>query len=230
MTSRCGSADVLAELGVRVDCEPALMEQALREIGICFLFAQSYHQSMKHVAPVRRELGFRTVFNMIGPLSNPAGASHQLLGVGAKPLARLLAEVLALLGTKSALVVHGSDGLDEITTTGPTFAYFVENGGVREDSLAPAQAGIETAKAEDLKGGDAPENAQILRAALNGAAGPKLDIVLLNAGAAIMVAGLAPDLAGGVELARKSVASGAALEKLERLAALTSGSALGAGR
>ena len=184
---------------------------------------------MKHVGPVRRELGFRTVFNMIGPLSNPAGASHQLLGVGAKPMARLLAEVLALLHTQNALVVHGSDGLDEITTTGPTFAYFVREGKIQEATITPQEGGLAVAKPEDLKGGEVADNARILREVLSGTSGPKLDIVLLNAGAAIMVSGVAGNLAEGVSMARKAVESGAALQKLERLAALTSAPSVAVG-
>lgn len=220
MTSKCGSADVLAELGVCVDCEPVVMEQALQEIGICFLFAQCYHLSMKHVAPVRRELGFRTIFNLLGPLSNPAGAAHQLLGVGVKDKARLLADVLALLGTKHALVVHGSDGLDEITTTGPTQAFEIRGGSIAGFEIHPQTYGFAVADAASLKGGDPPLNARILREVLAGKPSAAYDIVLLNAGAAIWIAEGAESLSAGVEKARESVASGSAMQKLEKLAQL----------
>jgi anthranilate phosphoribosyltransferase len=225
MTSKCGSADVLAELGVRVDCEPPVMEQALAEVGICFLFAQCYHASMKHVAPVRRELGFRTIFNLLGPLANPAGASRQLLGVGVYNKARLLADVLALLGTEHALVVHGADGLDEITTTAPTMAFEIRDGGVSEFSIEPETYGIDVADPALLKGGEATENADILRRVLSGEASAALDIVLLNAGAAIWIGGHAESLRTGIAAARESIRSGAAMLKLEQLAALTSGTA-----
>lgn len=221
MTSKCGSADVLQELGVQIDCEPAVMEAALRQTGICFLFAQCYHLSMKNVAAVRRELGFRTVFNMIGPLSNPAAASHQLLGVGAKPLARLLAEVLALLGTHEAMVVHGEDGLDEISTTAPTLVYHVSGGTVRGERIVPGELGLATATADDLKGGDVSENARILLGILDGEPGAKSDIVALNAGAALVLTGKASSMEEGLRLARETIQSGAARQKLDQLVAVT---------
>lgn len=222
MTSRCGSSDVLAELGIAIECEPAVMERALRDVGICFLHAQCYHGSMKHVAPVRRELGFRTMFNLLGPLANPAGASHQLIGVFGREEAHLVAQVLNLLKTDGAMVVHGSDGLDEITLTGETYAYRVRDGLVEELLIVPGVLGFSLAAREDLAGGDAADNAVILEKILAGELpGPKTDIVLLNAGAAIHVAGLSPTLAGGVELARQSISSGAALACLHGLQRLS---------
>ncbi len=221
MTSKCGSSDVLAELGISIECEGPEMERALRDVGICFLHAQHYHGSMKHVAPVRRELGFRTLFNMLGPLANPARASHQLLGVYGRKEAHLVAQVLNLLGTKGAMVVHGSDGLDEITLTGETYAYRVHDGLVEEFLINPTLLGFNMASPEDLLGGDVAENAQTLVDILSGATGPKTDIVLLNAGAAIHIAGLAPNLAGGIEIARKVIADGAALRCLQGLQALS---------
>lgn len=221
MTSKCGSSDVLAELGIAIESEGPEMERALREVGICFLHAQRYHGSMSHVAPVRRELGFRTMFNMLGPLANPAGASHQLLGVYGRKEAHLVAQVLNLLGTEGALVVHGSDGLDEITLTGESYAYRVHDGLVEEFLINPHMLGFNLASREDLSGGDVAENAQTLVNILSGATGPKTDIVLLNAGAAIHIAGLAHALAGGIELARKSIADGAALRALQGLQRLS---------
>lgn len=221
MTSKCGSADVLQELGVNIECEPAVMEKALRETGICFLFAQCYHLSMRNVAAVRRELGFRTVFNMIGPLSNPAGASHQLLGVGTRRLAPVLADVLALLGTQKAMVVHGEDGLDEISTTAPTLVYHVSTGSVTEEQIFPERFGIKRASPGELKGGDVAENASILRSILDGEISPRTEIVALNAGAALSLTGKAASLEEGLELAWSSIRTGAARQKLESLVKVT---------
>src|SRR5690606_34736538 len=176
-TSKCGSTDVLQELGIAIESEGVCMERALKEAGICFLHAQLYHGSMKHVAPVRRELGFRTMFNLLGPLSSPAGASHQLLGVYGRHEAHLVAQVLNLLGSKGALVVHGSDGLDEITLTGETYAFRVTDGRVEELLINPTLYGFDLAAREDLLGGDAAENARTLEAILAGKLpGPKTDI------------------------------------------------------
>jgi anthranilate phosphoribosyltransferase len=217
MTSKCGSSDVLSELGINIEADSALMERALRDVGICFLHAQQYHGSMRHVAPVRRELGFRTIFNLLGPLSNPAAASHQLLGVFGRKEAHLVAQVLCLLDTKGALVVHGSDGLDEITLTGNTYAWRVVDHRLEEILINPHLLGFDLASKEDLLGGDAAENARTLVEILSGADGPKRDIVLLNAGAAILVAGMAETLGEGVEKARESISSGAALKCLNGL-------------
>jgi len=217
ITSKCGSSDVLANLGIDVECEASVMERALAEVGICFLHAQFYHGSMRHVGPVRLGLGFRTMFNLLGPLANPAGASHQLLGVFGRKEARLVAEVIALLDTEGALVVHGSDGLDEITLTGETFAYRVVGSRVEEMLINPELLGFCLARREELLGGDAAANAKTLVEILSGTPGPKTDIVLLNAGAAIHVAGMADSLESGIDLARDSIASGSALKCLEGL-------------
>jgi anthranilate phosphoribosyltransferase len=220
MTSKCGSSDVLSHLGINIEADPAMMERALREVGICFLHAQQYHGSMRHVAPVRRDLGFRTIFNLLGPLANPAGASHQLVGVFGRKEAHLVAQVLSLLNTEGALVVHGTDGLDEITLTGNTYAWRVIDGRVEEMLINPHLLGFDLASQEDLLGGDAADNAKTLVHILSGGDGPKHDIVLLNAGAAIHVAGLADSMAGGIELARQSIKTGAALARLQQLQAL----------
>lgn len=222
MTSKCGSADVLTELGISIDCQPAVMERALDEAGICFLFAQQYHHSMKHVGPVRRELGFRTIFNLLGPLLNPAQASHQLIGVFRRDLTVIHARVLARLGTKRALVVHGSDGLDEITTTGPSWVAEVNDGWVRSFEISPEEFAIAKGQPGDLAGGEPPQNAEIIRGILNGEQGPRTDIVLLNAGAAIYVAEQAGSISEGIDVARHSIASGAAKAKLQHLCRITS--------
>jgi anthranilate phosphoribosyltransferase len=222
VTSRCGSADVLQELGVRIDCPRAVMERALREIGICFLFAPHYHKAMKAVAEVRRELGFRTIFNMLGPLLNPAKASHQLIGVFNRECVSLHAEALRRLGSKRALVVHGADGLDEISICDVTYAAELRNGRIEELELRPESFGISRAEMSALHGGDARENAQIILEILEGAEGPRTDIVLLNAGAAIYVAEQAQDIAQGIAAARAAIRSGAAKTKLMQLRELTS--------
>lgn len=220
MSSRCGSADVLAALGVKIDCSHALAERCLREIGICFLFAPSYHSAMKHAVTPRREIGHRTIFNMAGPLSNPAGATHQLIGVYGLPLCQMFAEVLRELGTHRALIVHGSDGLDEISTTEVTELTELRDGEIHSWSATPADFGLEQpANLEDLLAADDVKgNGDILVAILKGEeAGPKAQIALVNAGAAIYVAGKAETIREGVEIARRAVASGAAYEKLEDL-------------
>jgi anthranilate phosphoribosyltransferase len=221
MTSKCGSADVLAELGVRVDCDVRVMERALAEAGICFLFAQHYHSSMRHVAPVRRELGFRTIYNLLGPLANPAGASHQLIGVFRRDLVETHARVLAKLGSERALVVHGDDGLDEITTTTTTWAAELRNGEIISHLIEPEDYGVRLAYPTALAGGEPKDNARIIEAVLGGEPGPCADVVVLNAGAAIYVAGLSESIQEGVEQARAAIASGAAREKLRQLQEIT---------
>jgi anthranilate phosphoribosyltransferase len=213
-SSQTGSADVLEALGVRISMTPEEAAGAIREIGIGFLFAPDLHPAMKHAAPVRRELKLRTVFNLIGPLANPARAGTQLIGSPSPETAKLMAEALAALGTEHSFVVHGHDGLDEITTTGPTDGYEVWTGRVVKHLWMPADFGVKRAVGEDLLGGDAARNAQIVREILNGAAGAKRDIVLVNAAAGMVACGLAADLRGGVELAAKSIDSGAAARKL----------------
>jgi anthranilate phosphoribosyltransferase len=223
MTSKCGSADVLTALGVAVDAETSVMEHALAEAGICFLFAQHYHTSMRHVAPVRRDLAFRTIFNRLGPLSNPAGATHQLLGVFAADLARTMAEVLRELGSQRALIVHGTDGLDEVTTTAPTLVCELNGGNIREYEVTPEDFGLRRTQRAELAGGTPDENAAIILGVLEGRPGAPLDVALLNAGAAIYAAGQAESIGAGLEQARASVHSGAARTKLEQLKSITGG-------
>jgi anthranilate phosphoribosyltransferase len=218
-SSRAGSFDVLEALGVAADLPVAAAAELLAEVGIGPFFARRAHPAMRHVAPVRAELPVRTVMNCLGPLLNPVGARRQLVGVYAAELVEPLAHVLGALGSECALVVHGSDGLDELTTTGPSDAARLAGGAVACLQIEPASLGIPRARPEDLAGGDAAENAAITRAVLEGEPGPRRDIVVLNAGAALWVAGAAVDLAAGVELARRSLASGAAKAKLEALVA-----------
>ncbi len=217
VSSKSGSADVLEALGVTVTAEPETAARMLDEIGICFLFAPNYHPAMKEVMPVRNALGVRTIFNVLGPLSNPAGAKRQVLGVYARELVDVMAQVLSDLGSVHALVVHGADGLDEITITGPTHVAELRDGRVESRTLEPEELGVKRASAADLAGGGPVENAAILRSVLAGEQGPPAEITLANAGAAIYVGGKAATLAEGVELARETLASGAALAKLEAL-------------
>jgi len=224
MSSRCGSADVLAAAGVKIDCAPAVSERCLREIGICFLFAPAYHSAMKHAVAPRREIGHRTIFNMAGPLSNPAGATHQLIGVYDPNLCGLFAEVLRELGTVRALIAHSEDGLDEISTCGPTAVTELRDGEIRAWTIAPADFGITApARLADLRAPETPEaSAALLAAILRGEeTGPKAQIVLVNAGAALYVAGQAESIREGVALARETVESGAAFDKLEALCRMT---------
>lgn len=217
-TSRSGSSDVLAALGVNMDAHVPQVEACIAEAGIGFLMAPLYHSAMRHVAPVRAELApMRTIFNLLGPLSNPAGAKHQLIGVFAREWVRPLAEVLQALGSEAVWVVHGSDGLDEITTTGATQVAALKHGEISEFTVTPDDAGLPLAKAEDLKGGTPEENAAALRAVLDGEAGAYRDIVLMNAGAALVVAGKAADLREGAAQAAQAVDSGAAKATLDKL-------------
>ena len=217
VSSRSGSADVLAALGVPIDLSPESCGRALDEIGIAFLFAPLMHPAMAQVMPVRKALGVRTLFNILGPLTNPAGATRQLLGVFSSELVELIAQVLLALGSEHALVVHGEDGLDEISTTGSTTIAEVREGEVRVYTLRPEDLNIEVARPEDLRGGDPEQNARQMEAVLAGEEGALLDISLLNAGAAIFVGGEVPDLAAGVAVAREAVSSGRAQAKLLEL-------------
>jgi len=221
ISSACGSADVMDRLGVRLALSSAELARAIREIGIGFLFAPALHPAMRHAQPARLELRMRTVFNLLGPLANPAGANVQIVGTPSPQTARLMAEALAALGLERGWVVHGSDGLDEITTTGPTLAYEIARGEVRRQELTPEDFGLPRARLEDLKGGDAETNARIAREILAGARGPRRDIVLANAAAALVAAGRARQLREGVALAAQAVDSGAALAKLQALAAFS---------
>ena len=217
ISSRSGSADVLAALGVRLDEDPATAGRALEEVGICFLFAPYFHPGMREVMQVRRELALRTIFNLLGPLINPAGARRQLMGVYAASLVEPIGRVLAELGTEHALVVHGDDGLDEITTTGVTRVCEVRGGEVRAYTIEPEALGIRRAELGELAGGGPEENAELMRQVLASGTGPLADITVLNAGAALYVAGLAADLPAGVEQARAALVSGRAADKLAQL-------------
>lgn len=220
-SSRCGSADVLAALGIQLDLEPAAITRMMRETGFGFMLAPRHHSAMRHVAPVRGELGCRTVFNLLGPLSNPAGAKRQLVGVFDRRWVEPMARVLASLGAERAWVVHGSDGLDEVTTTGPTFVAEVRDGAVRTFTIEPEDAGLKRASLADLKGGTPEENARAIRDLLGGAPGPYRDIVLLNAAAALIVAEKCATLKDGVALAAEAIGSGRARRVLDSLVALT---------
>ena len=221
ISSRCGSADVFAALGVRVDLSPERVAACVDEVGIGFLFAPALHPAMRHAMGARRELGVRTVFNILGPLTNPAGASVQVLGVFDGALTETLAQVLRALGSRAAYVVHGADGLDELSTTGPNRVSELRNGQVRTFTLDPLDLGLPRSRLEDLRGGDAETNALLTQAVLKGERGPRRDVVLLNAGAALVAAGRASDLREGLALAAKAIDTGAALGALERLVAFT---------
>jgi anthranilate phosphoribosyltransferase len=218
ISSNSGSADVLEALGVRItDVSPEEAGRSIREVGIGFLFAPALHPAMKHAQPVRKALKTRTVFNLLGPLANPARASAQLIGAPSLESAKLMAEALAELGTRRAFVVHGQDGLDEITTTTATDVYEVTAAGVRKHLWKPADFGIRTSEMASLKGGDSSRNSQMIIEIISGVGSARRDIVLVNAAAGLLAAGLAADLGGGMELAKQAVASGAAMAKLEQL-------------
>lgn len=215
-SSKCGTADCLEALGVKIDLEPEQSQKILKEINICFLFAQKYHTAMKYVGGVRKEMGVRTLFNILGPLSNPAGASMQLLGVYSEELVEPLARVLYKLGVKSAMVVYGEDSIDEISLSAPTKVCEFKNGDFKSYEITPEQFGFIRCKKEDLVGGTPEENAKIVWDILNGAQGPKTDAVLLNAGAAIYVAGGADTVEDAIQIAKETIKSGKAKEKLEQ--------------
>ena len=217
ISSQCGSSDVLTALGVNVEATPEKVGECIDEVGIGFLFAIALHGAMKHAVGPRRELATRTVFNILGPLTNPAGAKRQLLGVFDGALTEALAGVLRELGSDRALVVHGSDGLDEITLTGPTQISELKSGQVSTRQIHPGDFGLQTVSGEALKGGDADHNARILRGVLDGDEGPQRDVVLLNSAAAIVVGGLAEDITAGLEVAQESIDSGKARQALDRL-------------
>lgn len=222
VSSKSGSADVLAALGVNLDAPVERIRQAIDREGIGFLFAQRHHAAMRFVGPVRRELGVRTVFNVAGPLSNPAGVKRQLVGVYDPSLLETLARTLGTLGGRRAWVVHGG-GLDEISLAGETLvASLEEDGSVRRFTVTPEEAGLARASIESLSGGDAQDNARLIRALLEGEKGPRRDAVLLNSGAALVVAGRAADLREGAALAAESIDGGAALGRLEALVRVTS--------
>ena len=213
----CGSADVVESLGISLELTPAQVGRCIDEIGIGFMYAPLLHTAMKHVMPARREIGVRTVFNLLGPLTNPAGANAQLIGVASAGLTEPLARVLAELGTIRAFVVHGADGLDEISNTGESQISEVHEGVVRSSRVRPEDFGLPRATIRDLRGGDRGENAQIIRLVLGGEPGPRRDIVLMNAAAALVAGGKARDLKEGVGMASQSIDSGAAASKLAAL-------------
>jgi anthranilate phosphoribosyltransferase len=220
-TSRSGSADLLEALGVRIDLGPAAVARCIEDVGFGFMFAPRHHAAMKHVVPVRKELAVRTIFNFLGPLTNPAGAQRQLLGVSDRRYQETIAEALAGLGTEHALVVAGEDGLDELTLSARTRVIEVREGATEEWFAEAADYGLTEGSPEDVAGGSPEENAETTRRVLHGESGPARDLVLLNAGAAIFVGGGAGDLAGGIAAATESIDSGAAGDVLERLVALT---------
>ena len=225
MSSKSGTADVLAALGVNIEASPEVIARCLRDANIGFLFAPRHHGATKHVSPVRQELGQRTIFNLLGPLCNPAGAKRQLIGVFAHKWIGPMAEALANLGSDRAWVVHGSDGLDELTTTGVSFVAELNSNSVRIFEVRPEDAGLKRAKPEDLKGSDVAGNAQALRTLLNGRGGPYRDIVVLNTAAALLVAGKAKDLKAGAALASDAISGGQALKTLNALVAISHGRA-----
>jgi anthranilate phosphoribosyltransferase len=218
VSSRCGSADVFEALGVNVAASPAIVERTLRDTGIAFFFAPTFHPSMRHAAQTRRDLGIRTAFNLLGPLTNPAGATRQIVGVPRPELTELLARALLMLGSTRAWVVHGADGIDEISTTGYTKVSECRGGAVNTFYVHPADFGLTRSAPADLKGGDAVENAAIVREVLAGTRGPRRDVVLLNAGVALLVAGRVDTIREGIAVAAAAVDSGAARQRLEKMA------------
>ncbi len=215
-SSKCGTADCLEALGVNINQSPQKCAELLDKAGICFFFAQQYHESMKHVGPIRKELGFRTVFNILGPLTNPASPSMQLLGVYDSYLIEPLAKVLSDLGVKRGMVVHGQDGLDEISLSAPTRVCEIKNGSFRSYIITPEEFGLACCTKEDLRGGFPKENAQIARAVLKGGRGHKRNAVLMNAGAALYICQKAESISEGIKLSEKLLDSGAAEETLEK--------------
>jgi anthranilate phosphoribosyltransferase len=221
MTSQCGSADVLEGLGVKLDLTPEQVARCIDEVGIGFMYAPAFHPAMRFAGPPRREIGIRTVFNILGPLTNPAGARHQLIGVGHRELVPKLAEVLRQLGATHVLVVHGLDGIDEISISAPTLVQEFRDGQMRQYEIRPEEFGFQTAPRAAIAGGDVAHNVKIIRHLFAGGNGPARAVVLLNAAAAIAAAGLAPTLADALPLAERSLDSGAAGATIDRLARLT---------
>jgi len=220
-SSKSGAADVLESLGVQINLDPKRSEDILNEIGICFLFAQEYHKAMKYVAPVRQELGIRTLFNVLGPLANPAHASNQVLGVYDEKLVEPMAKVLAQLNIKNAMVIHGQDGFDEASISAPTTIVEVHDGEYHKYEITPEQFGLKRAQKSEVIGGTPDENAQITLDILNGQTGAKRDIILLNSALAIHTAKPEIDLASAIEMARKAIDDGSAINKLNEFVKLT---------
>jgi anthranilate phosphoribosyltransferase len=223
VSSQCGSADVLEALGVKIAASPAVVERCLSQAGIAFFFAPTFHPAMRHAAVARKELGVRTAFNLLGPLTNPAGASRQIVGVPRPELTELIARALMLLGSNRAWVVHGADGLDELSTTGHTKVSECRAGAVQTFYVHPSDFGLAKVSVDALKGGDAISNAQCLNEVLSGASGPARDVVLLNAGAALFVAGRAESVRHGVTAAGEAIESGRARAVLSRLVEVSQG-------
>ncbi|MBD8890712.1 anthranilate phosphoribosyltransferase [Roseibium litorale] len=223
LSSKSGSSEALAQLGVNIDIGPDKISECIDKAGIGFMFAPLHHSAMKHVGPTRVELGTRTIFNLLGPLSSPAGVKRQMLGVFAREWVEPIAEVLRNLGSKHVWVVHGSDGMDEITTTGVSYVTELKDGNLRSFEIHPSDAGLPLARIEDLKGGEPEENARALREVLQGARNPYRDVVLFNAAASLIIAGRCETLPEGVALAAQSLDSGAAADRLERLVAVSNG-------
>ena len=221
ISSACGSADVLEALGVKLNVTPQQVESCINEIGVGFLFAPALHGAMKHAIGPRREIGIRTIFNILGPLTNPAGADRQVLGVYDENLVEVLARVLVRLGCRRGFVVHGLDGMDEVTLTGPTRVGEIYEGGVSLSTVEPEDFGLRRCKLADLQGGDAVENAAIVRDVLSGNPGPKRDVVLFNAAYALVASGLVANVEAGLEKARAAIDDGLAMAKLDSLVALT---------
>ena len=228
-SSKCGSADVFAALGVNIDADMALVKRSIWEAGIGFLMAPRHHGAMRHVAGPRVELGTRTIFNILGPLSNPAGVKRQLAGVFARQWIEPMAQVLGNLGSECAWVVHGSDGIDELTTTGPSYVAELKDGEVSTFEVTPEDAGLPRAAPDDLKGGDPEFNAGILRAMLDGVPGPIRDVVVLNSAGALIAAGKAESLAEGAALAAAAIDDGKAKAALEKMVAITNSEPPGEG-
>jgi len=220
-SSKSGAADILSALGVNIDADMKVLEAALFEVGTSFLWAQKHHSAMRHVGPSRVELGTRTIFNLMGPMSNPAGVKRQLIGVFSKQWLTPMADALKSLGTEHAWLVHGSDGLDEITTTGPTHVVELKDGAIRGFEIAPEQFGLKRATLSDLKGGDPEQNAAALRELFDGKTGPYRDIVLLNAAAALLVAGRVADIPAGLKMAAEALDFSKARQKLDDLIRVT---------
>jgi len=221
LSSRSGAADVLTALGVKIDLTPGQVSRCVRECGIGFMFAPAHHPSMKNVGPTRVELATRTIFNLLGPLSNPASVKRHMVGVFSRQWVQPLVQVLKNLGAESAWVVHGSDGLDEITLTGPTFVTALQNGEIRSFEVSPEDAGLPRCSADDLKGAEADSNAIALQSVLDGKPSPYRDVALVNAAAALVVAGRAKDLKEGVAIGAKSIDSGSAGARLKHLIAVS---------
>jgi anthranilate phosphoribosyltransferase len=221
VSSLSGASDVLSALGVKLDCGPALIQRAINEAGVGFLWAPAHHPAFKAWGPARAELGVRTLFNLLGPICNPANVRYHVVGVFAPEWVNPIAEVLRALGSHRAWVVHGYDGLDELSTTGPTTVAALDNGTITSFEVTPEDAGLQRVSLSELKGGDGAHNAKALKALLSGAAGPYRDIVLLNTAAALIVAGRASSLAEGVGLAEEAIRSGRAAAALEKLVAIS---------